>query len=1622
MADLKHHIAQLPRCKAPGDDGVVYEFLKDGPDVVLQAVLTAINDLLTKKSKMPAKWKGGLIRLLFKKGDPTECRNFRPVVLLRAVYKLYTAILTDRLTRIAEKYHLLHPSQEGFRNHRSTGRQAQSLLWAYQQAKKLRQPLVVAFLDFANAFNSVDHAALWQWLRTLGVPDVDLLEDLYADSYYKADTSHGTTANIFLTRGTKQGDGLSPLLFDLIFNYLLHALHQPGIGHQSATGLQTPCRAFADDITLTTSDVDATRLLLGIVETFCKWSGMRLNVPKCEITAYDFRSKTEPDVSNVTVNGTPLQRLAPDQPFRHLGFRFSLLGDFKAERQHITDCTMALLPIVIKHRYTTEQMTSVISSVAFSRFRYSAAFVPWSDSQLNKHHTLWLRLFKGAWRLAAGFPAAPFKFPNSQGGCPVPHPKVFLLQALASHVEQLVTFDDDIRATATLHYQLLRTSYGCHSQSQLQDALREAKSIPNCPIAKLVKLGLDLGVSVKLPAVLAGNDSDQLSWHDLKCRIRGRVENFLNTLHASPEPHDSDPVAEWNSALAKWDLPVRQLIKIGILHPCMLPWKVQDTESFWIIPSLRGKRLDANFRLLLGRWAMPTPGELPRALRTHDLRGGRPPTIQAEPLCFHPDLPSDLQAALEHALDLLGRPSSDARNLIPLIDWRTTRLNLSDTAWALALTALQTGQIPEEPAREAAKARHVLTYADEDLESEAGREYDIYCTFDNIMHNSFTPNRALSHLFRVIAEALEPIPLYQRAPELARPQACLCSDVPLNSHLVTFALDDITENIEVIQRFLVTTAQSTCRVDEMTTTGLTHCYTVAQSRLGFLRSMSSDQVHTLERAKEWLKMTELTESTHCCVSAQMWAHLQSATGANTLIGSSPFTAGTTFASAWTDPVCRDGWTESTSNTPIPLINMLGMTVTAHRSNLTWLSQTQSRPWFALTRSQSIPPDVLQELQTLGTIVGQIQKGSPGIQRKGSWRKGEIRTAQTKEAWTLWTSINTTMPELLRLSNALTSPCQPCLPASCVSLAWREYRRGPAAPYYDKPGYVAATDGSVKKDGCMGAAAVFLHDTRPTLRREVAGLPSSMGAELDALLMVVTDTPLDDPLTVLTDSLASLQMLTSLTRADFRRDISLHCHRCVLRALVAALNSRRAATLLVKVRAHRGEPLNETADIAANEAIHKDATAAPVYDELACYFQYAGLSWADPWGTRLKNLLIDTLATRHLDHLCTTKTSKDCVLHNDADPIPTSAPTREMNWTESFLARKDCGREFLGDSLAQMRNNSQKRKLLQTIANTFPTESKLFQWNRLSPSPTCRLCREGIETLCHLHCLCPALQNARTRAHHSGWGVVWRFLTDRETQHWTFCKEMTAGSLSSVLAPAQHADKLAEWVTCLRGIDDCALCPHVYSEEICHRLPRLKEALQALPLTSVTAPEWIRVIRAFRDQVSTSARREMTELFNSLRQCQCLTDILQHLNREITLLERDTLNRKRPDGLAINWQKRKFYILEYTRVFDSDQMALTRADIQKTEKYTPLLTDLRRKLGGRWSGTILTFTIGIRGSINSKRWTRNFELLGLKKKLCVCAIKASVTASLDALEILYSARAANLKANPANSPSAQLPTT
>ena len=121
-------------------------------------------------------------------------------------------------------------------------------------------------------------------------------------------------------------------------------------------------------------------------------------------------------------------------------------------------------------------------------------------------------------------------------------------------------------------------------------------------------------------------------------------------------------------------------------------------------------------------------------------------------------------------------------------------------------------------------------------------------------------------------------------------------------------------------------------------------------------------------------------------------------------------------------------------------------------------------------------------------------------------------------------------------------------------------------------------------------------------------------------------------------------------------------------------------------------------------------------------------------------------------------------------------------------------------------------------------------------------------------------------------------------------------------------------------------------------------------------------------------------------------------------------RTRPDGIARNWKKKKIFFLENTRCFDSSPTSLSVSDKYKVSKYTQVVDYLIRQLGRGWTGSIMPFSIGIRGSIDVRVWTQHMNELGIPASMIPKNLQASVDAVLDSLNFSFIARTTALKTN------------
>ena len=119
--------------------------------------------------------------------------------------------------------HELPDVQAGFRKGRGTRDQIANILWIIEKAREFQKNIYFCLIDYAEAFDCVDHNKLWKILKEMGIPDhlTWLLRNLYAGQEATVRTGHGTTVRFQIGKGVPQGCIVSPCLFNLYAEYIM---------------------------------------------------------------------------------------------------------------------------------------------------------------------------------------------------------------------------------------------------------------------------------------------------------------------------------------------------------------------------------------------------------------------------------------------------------------------------------------------------------------------------------------------------------------------------------------------------------------------------------------------------------------------------------------------------------------------------------------------------------------------------------------------------------------------------------------------------------------------------------------------------------------------------------------------------------------------------------------------------------------------------------------------------------------------------------------------------------------------------------------------------------------------------------------------------------------------------------------------------------------------------------------------------------------------------------------------------------------------------------------------------------------------------------------------------------
>ena len=149
--------------------------------------------------------------------------------------------------------HELPDVQAEFRKGRRTRDKIADICWIIKKAREFQRNIYFCFIDYAKAFEYVDHNKLWKILKEMGIPDhpTCLLRNLYARQEATVRTGHGTTDWFQIGKGVHRGSILSPCLFNLYAEYIMRnaGLDEAQAGIKIAGRYINNLR-YADDTTL----------------------------------------------------------------------------------------------------------------------------------------------------------------------------------------------------------------------------------------------------------------------------------------------------------------------------------------------------------------------------------------------------------------------------------------------------------------------------------------------------------------------------------------------------------------------------------------------------------------------------------------------------------------------------------------------------------------------------------------------------------------------------------------------------------------------------------------------------------------------------------------------------------------------------------------------------------------------------------------------------------------------------------------------------------------------------------------------------------------------------------------------------------------------------------------------------------------------------------------------------------------------------------------------------------------------------------------------------------------------------------------------------------------------------
>ena len=268
--------AQITKMKtsSSGNDLIITSIYKKYKSVISTKLEILFNRILNDEITDSELQQFNISRLVIihKKGDTTDLANYRPISVTNIDYRIFTAIILNRLHEQGIINQLID-------NTNTYKKQINFISNVINVNLMITKKIKNYFfsVDFKKAFDSIEHSYLFKVLDECGLDSklVNVIKKIYATSFFKVEINGIPSKKIKVERGIKQGDALSIMLFPLVLQPLLTRVSSLEAGYTAT--------AHADDCMFALSDKQNLLKAIRFTKEFTKVSGLAMNVSKSMI-------------------------------------------------------------------------------------------------------------------------------------------------------------------------------------------------------------------------------------------------------------------------------------------------------------------------------------------------------------------------------------------------------------------------------------------------------------------------------------------------------------------------------------------------------------------------------------------------------------------------------------------------------------------------------------------------------------------------------------------------------------------------------------------------------------------------------------------------------------------------------------------------------------------------------------------------------------------------------------------------------------------------------------------------------------------------------------------------------------------------------------------------------------------------------------------------------------------------------------------------------------------------------------------------------------------------------------------------------------------------------------------